>query len=176
MKDLRILDAVAFAAAAHDGQTRDDAEKSPYIRHPIEVAQILYLAGVNDVNVLIAALLHDVVEDCGIGLDVIVKKYGDQVAAIVADVTDDPALNGDARKDAQIARAAIICPGAKLIKVADKIANVRDVINRPPVGWDLAKKAKYLDFAQKVVDAAGIDNQILLAQINDLLDGVVANG
>lgn len=169
MDQLLILDAVAFATAAHDGQTRKDADKSPYIRHPIEVAQILSRAGITNPRVLIAALLHDVIEDCGISPETIQKKYGRDVATIVGELTDDPALAKQERKAEQIARASKISKEARLIRVADKIANVRDILYRPPVGWDEGRRTNYLDFARKVVEAADVDNAYLADMIDLLL-------
>ena len=170
MNYLEVLDAVAFAAEAHSGQVRRDAEGSPYIRHPIEVAQLLSMAGIEDEDVICAAILHDVVEDCGVGVDVIGSMFGPRVAGFVGEVSDEPDLHGAARKDAQVVKVGMISPEGKLIKVADKICNLQDVLYRPPVTWDEARKAAYFDFAERVFKAANIKNPYLIECFNDLME------
>ena len=169
MNYLEVLDAAAFAMEAHSGQVRMDAERSPYIRHPIEVAQLLSMAGIEDSAVICSALLHDVVEDCGVEIGVIASMFGSRVASIVSDVSDDPALHGAARKDAQVVRAGLISPEARLIKVADKICNMSDILYRPPVDWDSAKKADYFNFARRVFVAADIPNEYLRDCFNEVM-------
>lgn len=159
---MNILDALAFANAAHAGQVRKDAAKSPYINHPIAVAQLLNQAGVDDQEILMAALLHDVIEDCGIKIEEIENKFGPNVALMVGEVSDDKSLKDYDRREAQVKKAAIMSYGAKLIKVADKIANLRDVVYNPPVGWDKAKKLNHMSYAYRVIGAAQIENEWLL--------------
>lgn len=169
MNYLEVLDAAAFAMEAHKGQVRMDAEGSPYIRHPIEVAQLLSMAGIEDGDVICAALLHDVVEDCGVELSAIASMFGGRVARIVADVSDNPNLHGVSRKDAQVVRAGMIIPEARLIKIADKICNMSDILYRPPVDWDAAKKADYFNFANRVFVAADISNEYLRDCFNEVM-------
>jgi GTP diphosphokinase / guanosine-3',5'-bis(diphosphate) 3'-diphosphatase len=148
-----LLKALAFAAHKHRDQRRKDHEASPYINHPIALADVLVNeGGVSDVEVLCAALLHDTVEDTATTPEELVETFGARVARIVAEVTDDKALNKADRKRLQVENAARLSPEAKLVKLADKICNLRDVAERPPAGWDLARRREYFDWAKRVVD------------------------
>ena len=148
-----LLKALAFAAHKHRDQRRKDHEASPYINHPIALADVLVNeGGVSDVEVLCAALLHDTVEDTATTPEELVDAFGSRVARIVAEVTDDKALNKADRKRLQVENAAHLSPEAKLVKLADKICNLRDVAERPPEGWDLARRREYFDWAKRVVD------------------------
>ena len=148
-----LLKALAFAAHKHRDQRRKDHEASPYINHPIALADVLVNeGGVSDVEVLCAALLHDTVEDTATTPEELVDAFGSRVARIVAEVTDDKALSKADRKRLQVENAARLSPEAKLVKLADKICNLRDVAERPPEGWDLARRREYFDWAKRVVD------------------------
>ncbi len=147
-----ILDAAAFAADKHRRQRRKDAEATPYINHPLALATILAgEGGVSDPAVIAAALLHDTVEDTETTPAELEARFGADVAAMVAEVTDDKSLPKAERKQLQIARAAHKSPGAKLVKLADKIANLRDIAASPPADWDAARKADYVRWASEVV-------------------------
>jgi (p)ppGpp synthase/HD superfamily hydrolase len=151
-----VLDAAEYAARAHQDQRRKGKTKRPYIGHCIEVAHTLASVGkVQDVNVLAAALLHDVVEDTAISNDQIRENFGDEVADIVAEVTDDKSLKKKERKGAQIEHAPNLSAGAKLIKIADKISNVREIASDPPKKWGINRQRKYFDWAESVVNAMG---------------------
>ena len=165
-----ILDAIAFAVEKHGKQVRKDAEESAYIRHPIEVAQLLVMAGIQDENVIAAAVLHDVVEDCGVSVADISAMFNPRIGLIVQEVSDDPALDGMARKDAQVVKIGMISSEGKLIKVADKICNLQDVLYRPPINWSIERKAAYFDFAERVFNAANIDNPYLVHCFNKLME------
>ncbi|HWM42565.1 MAG TPA: HD domain-containing protein [Burkholderiales bacterium] len=148
-----LLEALAFAAHKHRDQRRKDAEASPYINHPIALADVLVNeGGVSDVEVLCAALLHDTVEDTATTPEELASAFGSRVARIVAEVTDDNALPKAERKRLQVERAGGLSPEAKLVKLADKICNLRDVAERPPASWDLARRREYFDWAKRVVD------------------------
>jgi guanosine-3',5'-bis(diphosphate) 3'-pyrophosphohydrolase len=148
-----LLKALAFAAHKHRDQRRKDAEASPYINHPIALADVLVNeGGVTDPEVLSAALLHDTVEDTATTPEELRDAFGPRVAKIVAEVTDDKNLPKAERKRLQVEHAATISPEAKLVKLADKISNLRDVAVRPPAGWDLARRREYFDWAKSVVD------------------------
>ncbi len=147
-----ILDAAAFAADKHRRQRRKDAEATPYINHPLALATILAReGGVADAEVIAAALLHDTVEDTETTPAEIAARFGAGVAEIVAEVTDDKALPKQERKARQVTHAAQASPGAKLVKLADKIANLRDLAVSPPADWDHARKAGYVRWAGEVV-------------------------
>ena len=148
-----LLKALAFAAHKHRDQRRKDAQASPYINHPIALADLLVNeGGVTDVEVLCAALLHDTVEDTATTPQELAEAFGSRVAGIVAEVTDDKKLPKAERKRLQIEHAAGLSPEAKLVKLADKICNLRDVAHRPPAHWDLARRREYFEWAKKVVD------------------------
>lgn len=152
MSDLdRLLAAASFAAVRHRGQFRKGVSKAPYINHPLELASELAGAGVADLDVLVAALLHDTVEDTGTRPEEIEEKFGAVVRLLVDEVTDDKSLDKQVRKRLQIEHGPGLSPGAKLIKLADKISNVREVANDPPVDWSVARKLEYLDWAAAVV-------------------------
>jgi guanosine-3',5'-bis(diphosphate) 3'-pyrophosphohydrolase len=159
----RLVGALHYAATHHRDQRRKDRDGSPYINHPIALLQILAVeAGVTDADVLCAAVLHDVVEDCA-RTDAdreriegeIAAQFGMQVLDIVRDVTDDKALPKDERKQQQIDHARQLAHGAKLVKLADKTANLRDVAHNPPANWPLERRRAYFDWARAVVDAIG---------------------
>ena len=148
-----LLKALAFAAHKHRDQRRKDAEASPYINHPIALADVLVNeGGVADTEVLSAALLHDTVEDTDTTPEELERVFGRRIARIVAEVTDDKNLPKAERKRLQVEHAATISAEAKLVKLADKICNLRDVAERPPASWDLARRIEYFDWAKSVVD------------------------
>lgn len=147
-----VLRAAAFAAEKHRNQRRKDAAASPYINHPIQLAHILVQENVEDPEVLAAALLHDTIEDTKTSLEELEIVFGYGIASIVAECTDDKTLDKRVRKQAQIDHAARLSHKAKLVKIADKIANVNDIIDAPPAGWSLERKLEYFDWAKKVVD------------------------
>ena len=147
-----VLRAAAFAAEKHRLGRRKDAEASPYINHPIQLAYILVQADVEDPVVLAAALLHDTIEDTETTLDELEIVFGYEIANIVAECSDDKSLQKLERKQAQIDHAEGLSPKAKLVKLADKIANVSDINGAPPAGWSLERKREYYDWAKKVVD------------------------
>ena len=147
-----ILSSATFAAARHRDQRRKDAEASPYINHPLTLADILAReGGVTDANVIAAALLHDTVEDTETTIEEIADHFGARVAGIVAEVTDDKSLAKAERKRLQIVKAPAKSHEAKLVKLADKIANLRDIANSPPTDWTDARKSEYFDWAKAVV-------------------------
>jgi GTP diphosphokinase / guanosine-3',5'-bis(diphosphate) 3'-diphosphatase len=148
-----LLKALAFAAHKHRDQRRKDPAASPYINHPIALADVLVNeGGVTDVEVLCAALLHDTVEDTDTTPQELEENFGPRIARIVAEVTDDKDLSKAERKRLQVEHAAQLSPEAKLVKLADKICNLRDVAERAPESWDLARRREYFDWAKRVVD------------------------
>lgn len=157
----RVIDALAFAAHAHRAQRRKDQEGTPYINHPLALVRILSVeAGVDDPDVLCAAALHDYLEDCcgegapeslEAGRAQIRERFGDGVLVLVEAVTDDKSLPKAERKRLQVAHAAGKPHGAKLIKLADKTANLRDIDGTPPADWPVERRAAYFDWAAEVV-------------------------
>ena len=148
-----ILKAVEFAAHKHRDQRRKDAAASPYINHPIALASVLKAEGsVTDPVVLAAALLHDTIEDTETSYEELCEQFGVEIADVVAEVTDDKTLPKAERKQLQVEHAATISGRAKLVKLADKICNLRDILSNPPAGWDVKRKREYFDWARRVVD------------------------
>lgn len=149
----RLIQAIAFAATKHRDQRRKDAVASPYINHPITLVNVLANeAGIDDEEVLMAAILHDTVEDTETTEQELIGEFGPEVASIVLEVSDDKSLPSAERKRLQIEHAATLSRRAKLVKLADKICNLRDVANNPPKGWPLARRQAYFDWAKAVVD------------------------
>lgn len=138
-----LLEAAAFAADKHRRQRRKDAEASPYINHPLDVARLLALeANVQDEPTLVAALLHDTVEDTKTSFEEIEESFGQTVRGIVKEVTDEKSLPKAERKEMQVAHAPHVSAAAKQLKMADKICNIRDILDHPPADWSRARKAK----------------------------------
>ena len=148
-----ILKAAHFAAQKHSTQRRKDEDASPYINHPISVAlAIAQIGGVDDPEILAAALLHDTLEDTETTPEELEAEFGKKVCEYVLEVTDDKNLLKDERKEKQIEHAETLSKGAVLIKLGDKISNVTDVLDNPPVGWDINRRKQYLDWAEKVIE------------------------
>ena len=148
-----ILRPLAFAAEKHRDQRRKNAEASPYINHPIALANMLANEGHVDNSVVIcAALLHDTIEDTETTPAELRAEFGDEIAAIVLEVTDDKLLAKHDRKRLQIEHAGSLSHKAKLVKLADKICNLRDMAQQPPAEWDLSRRQEYFDWAKAVVN------------------------
>ena len=147
-----ILKAAHFAAQKHRDQRRKDKHTSPYIIHPISVAlEIAQTGGVDDPEILAAALLHDTIEDTDTTPEELEEQFGEQVCKYVLEVSDDKNLPKAERKKRQIEHAKKLSEGAALIKLGDKISNVTDVTDNPPADWDINRRREYLDWAEKVV-------------------------
>lgn len=148
-----VMRATKYAAEQHRGQSRKDVDNTPYINHPLALASLLAdYAGVTDTNVIAAALLHDTVEDTSSTIDDIEELFGSKICSIVREVTDDKSLSAPERKRLQIEHAGKISTEAKLVKLADKISNLQDMLERPPVDWSLQRKREYFDWAKAVID------------------------
>jgi guanosine-3',5'-bis(diphosphate) 3'-pyrophosphohydrolase len=147
-----LLAALRLAAEKHRDHRRKGANKSPYINHPIEVAELLArVGGVRDVEILAAAILHDTVEDTETTPDELEQAFGARVRGLVAEVTDDKSLPKDVRKRLQSEHAPQLSREAKQIKLADKISNVREIGASPPDGWALERRREYIAWARSVV-------------------------
>ena len=159
---LLLLRALEFAAAKHRTQRRKGRGASPYINHPIEVARALAdVGGVTDPEILSAAILHDTVEDTQTTPAELEERFGTRVRSLVEEMTDDKKLTQPERKRLQIVHAPTLSPGARLIKLGDKLCNVRDVIHDPPDSWDPVRRKAYLAWAKEVVDQIRGANEAL---------------
>jgi guanosine-3',5'-bis(diphosphate) 3'-pyrophosphohydrolase len=154
---LMILKACEFAAEKHRNQRRKDPARTPYINHPLAVARVLAEeGGVKDPEILSAAILHDTLEDTQTTLKELQKTFGERVAAMVAEVTDDKTLPKQVRKQRQIDHGPRKSKGAAVIKVADKLCNLRDLRQSPPKHWTVERKGRYVEWAREVVSALPI--------------------
>jgi len=148
-----LLRTVHFAARKHRDHRRKDSEASPYINHPIQVAErLVSVGGVQDLALVQAALLHDTLEDTDTTPDELEREFGRPVRLLVEEVTDDKRLPKEERKRRQIEHSAELSAGAKQIKLADKICNVEDITHRPPKDWSLERRTEYLDWSRRVVE------------------------
>jgi (p)ppGpp synthase/HD superfamily hydrolase len=148
----RILQAARFAAERHAAQRRKSSSAEPYVNHLLEVAEMLArLSDSLDTDLIVAALLHDTIEDVGVTREEIAAKFGEDVAALVTEVSDDKSLPKFARKALQIQNAAHKSPRAQMLSTADKIANLRSIMHSPPANWDFARKVEYVRWASQVV-------------------------
>jgi len=148
-----MLKALTFASQKHKDQRRKDHAASPYINHPISLANILCNEGhVTDVEVICGAFLHDTVEDTQTTPEELEAEFGKVIMDIVMDVTDDKNLSKEERKRMQIQHAEHASNKAKLVKLADKISNLRDVADNSPPDWSLERRQAYFDWAKEVID------------------------
>jgi guanosine-3',5'-bis(diphosphate) 3'-pyrophosphohydrolase len=148
-----ILEATRFAAWKHRDQRRIGRGSVPYINHPIALANVLWFEGrVRDPIVIAAAILHDTIEDTETTSEELRGAFGVAVAEIVVELTDVTWLRKQARKKLQVAKAASSSRRAKLVKLADKICNLRDIKSSPPPEWSLERRREYFDWAKSVVD------------------------
>ena len=150
--EFALLHALHFAADRHRDQRRKGEDASPYINHPIVVAETLARFGVTDLVTLQAAVLHDTLEDTETTPEELEAVFGPEVRGVVEEVTDDKSLPKRERKRAQVRRAAALSRRAKLVRIADKIANVHDVLHAPPSDWSVDWRLGYIDWTERVVD------------------------
>ena len=166
----KLLQAISFAAKKHSTQKRKGADEQPYINHVLEVANLLANVGqVMDFDVLIAAVLHDTVEDTATTATEIDEKFGANVGKMVMEVTDDKSLPKAERKLLQIEHAPHLSDGAKLIKLGDKISNIRDVTENPPDGWSLNRRIEYVNWGEQVINGLRGANANLEKHFDELV-------
>lgn len=163
MKDIiRITHALEFAARKHVNQRRKGKHEEPYVNHVAEVGRMLAEATAGkDVNLVIAGLLHDTIEDTKTKHHELVRHFGRDVAGLVQEVTDDKKLRKEVRKRRQIETAPHKSRRARMIKIADKTANLHSVFSSPPPGWKLKRRREYLVWASRVVAACRGANRVL---------------
>ncbi len=148
-----VFTALRFAAEKHHNQKRKDTRQTPYINHPIEVVETLWRVGrVRDPMTLAGAILHDTVEDTPTSFEEIREVFGEEMESLVRELTDDKTLPKLERKRLQIEKAPYASLRAKQIKLADKICNFADLIQRPPVDWELERVQQYFEWGNRVVE------------------------
>lgn len=166
-----LIDALQFSADKHRGQKRKDGSTA-YINHPIAVAHILkHAGGVSDPVVLCSAILHDTLEDTETTRDELAERFGSVIADVVQEVTDDLIIKADKSRDAErkqqeIDHAPLLSPAAKQVKMADKIANLADILTNPPIDWSAERKRNYFNWAKQVVDGMRGVNSSLEAEFD----------
>jgi guanosine-3',5'-bis(diphosphate) 3'-pyrophosphohydrolase len=167
-----VLQASAFAADKHRHQRRKGHARTPYINHPLAVASVLAEeGGVNDPEILTAAILHDTLEDTETTRRELQREFGARIAALVSEVTDNKSLPKQRRKQLQIDHAPMKSKGAALIKVADKICNLRDLHDSPPKHWTAERRQRYRRWASDVVTALPIGRHRLRRVFDRELNG-----
>jgi len=175
----KLIKAFAFSAERHKYQLRKGVSKIPYINHPVKVAEILSRCGETDTDLLVAALLHDVIEDTtnsdieikGLS-EIILQEFGEDVLLTVLEVSDNKSLPVDERKRHQIIHTPNFSDRAKKLKIADKISNIMDIKIDPPDTWPFQRKMAYLQWAQKVVAGARGLNPLLDRMFDEAYDEV----
>ena len=167
----QLLKAIRFAAEKHSEQRRKNSAATPYINHPIEVAEYLCLVGdVHDESILIAAILHDTLEDTETDPNEIRDIFGEEVLGMVVECTDDKSLEKSERKRLQVVNARSKSSGAKQIKIADKTCNLRSILEDPPAGWPISRQIEYFQWAADVVDGLKGVNLKLDEQVDKVIE------
>ena len=170
LSSVLLLKALSFAAGKHRDQRRKGSHQAPYINHPIEVATLIAtVGGVDDIAVLQAAILHDTIEDTDATPEEIEREFGADVRALVLEMTDDMAMPSAQRKQHQLERAPGLSMRAKVIKIADKIANVGDIARHPPPDWTLERRRSYFAWTAEVIDKCRGTNAALEACYDEVL-------
>lgn len=171
MDTMIVIKAAVYSAEKHKYQRRKGFNQVPYINHPLKVCELLLENGETDVNLLAAALLHDVVEDTDATKDEISELFNQEISSLVMEVTDDKDLPYTIRKELQVKSASSLSTKAKLLKISDKICNIRDILNYP-LDWSPERKLAYLEWANQVVKGCRGTN----AQLDSLFDRVMKEG
>ncbi|MBS0241828.1 MAG: bifunctional (p)ppGpp synthetase/guanosine-3',5'-bis(diphosphate) 3'-pyrophosphohydrolase [Proteobacteria bacterium] len=167
-----ILQAAHFAADKHRDQRRKGVRNTPYINHPLEVAERLNrVGGIEDPIILAAAILHDTIEDTETTEAELRRLFGPEIAALVVELSDEDGLSWQERKRLEIEHAATISDTAKLIKLSDKTSNVADTVSNPPGEWTLSRRRDYLEFARLVADGCRGVNAALDEEFERVLAG-----
>ncbi len=167
-----VMRAAQFAATRHADQRRKGRDQEPYVNHLIEVTGHLAHSSRADDGILLAAgFLHDTVEDTDTTNAELVSLFGVEVAAVVAEVTDEKFQRKDDRKRLQVERIALKSTRAQFLAVADKTANVASIIRSPPMDWTRQRMTEYGDWADSVVSQVhGLDTYLDDAFVRALKD------
>ncbi|MEM1005132.1 MAG: HD domain-containing protein [Pseudomonadota bacterium] len=165
---LIVIKALDFSAQKHRKQRRKDSEGSPYINHPIALMRVIAEeAGLTDPNLLAVAALHDTIEDTATTLEELEQVFGPEIANMVFELSDNKSLPKAERKKRQIDYASKISQGGAIVLLADKICNLRDLAQVPPVDWSLQRKRDFFDWAKQVVDNLPSSNEKLETLFED---------
>ena len=164
---IAVLKAADAAARWHVNQKRKGAAQEPYINHLLEVASLVADAtDGKDPDLVIAALLHDAIEDQEVPREMIAEAFGEEVAALVEEVTDDKSLEKSERKRKQVEHASSESGRAKIIKLADKTSNLRTISVSPSPEWSVRRRLEYVAWAREVASALKGANAFLEAEFD----------
>jgi (p)ppGpp synthase/HD superfamily hydrolase len=164
---LLVLKAADAAARWHVHHRRKGPAEEPYINHLLEVAMLVAEAtGGSDTNLVIAALLHDAIEDSEVPRELIAETFGEDVASLVEEVTDDKSLSKGTRKQKQVETASMKSRRAKILKLADKTSNLRAVASSPASDWSVKRRIEYVNWAKQVAEGLRGVNPKLEAQFD----------
>jgi (p)ppGpp synthase/HD superfamily hydrolase len=165
----RILAAAQFAAQQHAGQRRKGHAAEPYINHLIEVAELVAESDeIVDTNLVMAAFLHDTLEDTSVTAEELRERFGEDVTSLVLEMTDDKRLPKERRKELQIENAPRKSVRAQTLKLADKISNLRAILNSPPPDWSAQRKQEYFEWARRVISGLKAPNETLKQEFDRL--------
>ena len=165
-----VLDALAFSAEKHKLQVKSNLKKTPYIIHPIQVADhVARIGGVYDKDILIAALLHDVLDDTTATEKEIGKLYGKNVASYVAEMTTTKGISLKEQKKEQIRSAFHQTPSVAIIKLSDKLSNLETLATNPPSNWSRDRIDQYFQWAQSVIENLPEVNLPLKSQVKHVI-------
>lgn len=165
----KLLKALEFASHRHRAQKRKGTKNIPFINHPIQVANLLANdGGESDPVLLTAAILHDVIEDTvnsveerSMLMQEIREVFGNEVLVLTMEVTDDKTLEKKVRKQLQVEHANHKSSNARKLKIADKITNLRDIIDDPPGWWSTERILEYITWAEQVFEGLKGVNPVL---------------
>ncbi len=165
-----VFDALIFGAEKHKAQVRSNLKKTPYIIHPIEVADFVMRIGkVYDKNVLSAALLHDVMDETGTTYEEIENRYGKIVSQYVQEMTVKKELTLKEQKKYQIIQAFHQTPSVAVIKLSDKLSNLKTLAQTPPASWSRDRIDQYFQWAQSVIENLPEANSFLKQAVKDVI-------
>ncbi len=164
-----VLDALVFAADWHNGQRRKDAVGSPIINHPIKVAQLLGTCGISDTTVLSAAVLHDVVNDTDATFEMLDARFGADITTLVRELTQAKGLKRDQRRQELLDASLKLSESAALIRLADKVCKLEDVIRSAPIGWSRQRRRDYSNWVREVTVSLRGRNTLLDARLDETL-------
>jgi guanosine-3',5'-bis(diphosphate) 3'-pyrophosphohydrolase len=152
------LEALDFAAQRHSGQRRKGPDAAPYVNHLIEVAMLVSsVGGVDDVDVLIAAVLHDVLEDTPTGAEEVESRFGPRVRAWVEALSDDKSLPRPRRRQITLEELPQTDAQVKVIKLADLSSNIALL----PPNWSDERKLEYLEWSERAATICSSSCQAL---------------
>ena len=166
----RILEALCYSAECHQAQVRKNAKKTPYISHPLSVAQsIVKLGKVYDADVIMAALLFDTIHDTHATFFDIRQKFGDKVEGYVRELSEDMNLSAAKRKKLQIIQASSKSKGAATIKLSEKLFNLNNLMHEPPMEWTRDRIDQYFLWAQALVESLPEANKPLKEEVHKVI-------